>query len=139
MNFEQIIESLPNGLHDAELRRLNLDFVQQKLVLDLDVWIGDLDASVCEIYRPARLCVDGVAYFVVEPPDSKYSWNANVGARIDAGVGKSHQIKSDLPAAPDGTSAVWIFVERNNSFILFSAKSAMLEWIGYEYDASNVR
>ena len=38
MTFEEVAASLPNGLHDAELHRFDMHFVQRKLQFDLTVW-----------------------------------------------------------------------------------------------------
>jgi hypothetical protein len=37
VTLEQIEETLPNGLHDAQLRQMRWDFERATLVLDLDV------------------------------------------------------------------------------------------------------
>jgi hypothetical protein len=46
-----------------------------ELQFDLVVWIGDMDDSRRrELYRPACLTVDDVAFLVIEPPDINYPW-----------------------------------------------------------------
>jgi len=71
MTFEDAAASLPNGFHDAELLRFEMDYVQRRLQFDLVLWIGDMDDSRSrEIYRRARLTLERVAFLVVEPLDS---------------------------------------------------------------------
>src|SRR5262249_11933992 len=73
MTFQETAASLPNGFHDAELRRFEMDYVRRQLQFDLVIWIGDMDApGRRELYRRARLRVDDVAFLVVEPPDVSY-------------------------------------------------------------------
>ena len=89
MTFEEIAASLPNGFHDAELQRFEMDYVHRTLRFDLVVWIGDMDDSRRrELYRPARLTLDDVAFLVIEPPDVNYPWLKAGRIRIDAGEGQ---------------------------------------------------
>jgi len=86
MTFAQIAASLPNGFHDAELQRFEMDYVHRTLRFDLLVWIGDMDdPRRRELYRQARLMLDVVAFLVIEPPDDNYPWLKAGRLRIDAG------------------------------------------------------
>ena len=59
MTFQQIADSLPNGFHDAELQRFEMDYVHRKLRFDLEVWIGDMNSTQArELYRPARVTLE---------------------------------------------------------------------------------
>jgi hypothetical protein len=67
MTFDEVASSRPNGFHDAELQRFEMDNVHRTLRFDLVVWIGNMDDSRRrELYRPARLTVDDVAFLVIE-------------------------------------------------------------------------
>ena len=84
MTFEEVAASLPNGFHDAELQRFEMDYVHRTLRFDLAIWIGDMDDSRRrELYRPARLTLDDVAFLVIEPPDINYPWLKAGPIRID--------------------------------------------------------
>jgi hypothetical protein len=135
MTFEETVAALPNGFHDAELQRFEMDYVHRTLRFDLVVWIGDMaDSRGRELYRPARLTLDDVAFLVIEPPDFKYPWVKAGRIRIDAGEGQPPQSSSPLPVAPAGTRTTWIYLGELNTFLLFSAGSASLEWTGPEVD-----
>jgi len=70
MTFEETAAALPNGFHDAELQHFEMDYVHRKLRFDLVVWIGDMDDSRRrELYRPARLTLDDVAFLVIDDLD----------------------------------------------------------------------
>jgi hypothetical protein len=135
MTFEETAAALPNGFHDAELQHFEMDYVHRKLRFDLAVWIGDMDDSRRrELYRPARLILDDVAFLVIEPPDVNYLWLKAGPIRIDAGEGQPPQSSSTLPVAPAGIRTTWIYLEELNTFLLFSAGNASLEWTGPQFD-----
>jgi hypothetical protein len=133
MTFDEVAASLPNGFHDAELLRFEMDYVHRILRFDLVVWIDDMDDSRRrELYRPARLTLDNVAFLVIEAPDVNYPWLKAGRIRIDAGEGQPPQSSSTLPVAPAGTRTTWIYLGELNTFLLFSAGNASLEWTGPE-------
>src|SRR3977135_1667872 len=115
MTFEEVAASLPNGFHDAELQRFEMDYVHRTLRFDLIVWIGDMmDSRRRELYRPAHLTLDDVALVVIDAPDVKYP-SINAGAlRIDAGEGQPPQSSSTLPVAPAGTRTTWMYLGELN-------------------------
>ena len=87
MTFQETAASLPNGFHDAELQRFEMDYVRRQLRFDLVVWIGDMDdRERRETYRPARVTLDNVGFFVIEPPDADYPWPKQ--AQSDSTPGK---------------------------------------------------
>ena len=45
MNIEDIEKTLPNGFHDAILQRLNIDYINKIVELDLNVWVGDINSE----------------------------------------------------------------------------------------------
>jgi hypothetical protein len=133
MTFKEVAVSLPNGFHDAELQRFEMDHVHGTLRFDLLVWIGDMDdPRRRELYRQARLTLDDVAFLVIEPPDVNYPWLKAGRVRIDAGEGQPSQSSSTLPVAPAGTRTTWMYLRELNTFLFFSAGNASLEWTGPE-------
>src|SRR5580704_13582201 len=99
MTFQEVDELLPNGLHDAELRRFEMDYVQRKLDFYLDLWIGDMEdpPEGREVYRPVHLIVQNVAFLIIEPPDPMYPWHDPGPITVDAGAGKPPQVSSSHP------------------------------------------
>lgn len=133
MTFGEVAASLPNGFHDAELHCFEMDYVHRTLQFDLVVWIGNMDDSRRrELCRPARLTLDHVAFLVIEPPDVNCPWLKAGRIRIDAGEGQPPQSSSTLPVARAGAPISWIYLEELNTFLLFSAGNASLEWTGPE-------
>ena len=39
--IEELENTLPNGLHDAEVRRITVDYERRKVTLEVAVWVGD--------------------------------------------------------------------------------------------------
>ena len=110
-----------------------MDYVHRQLQFDLRIWIGRMDDQRRrELYRPAQLTISDVAFLVLEPPDRGYPRLESGPIRIDAGEGQPSQSSSVLPSCPSGTSAVWMYLEALNGFLLFAAGSAALEWTGPE-------
>jgi hypothetical protein len=133
MTFQEVATTLPNGFHDAELQRFEMDYVRRRLRFDLLVWVGDMDGTRRrEIYRPAQLILDSVGFLVIEPPDSGYPSFKSGSIRIDAGDGHPNQSSTVLPNAPAGTSTTWMYLGELNRFCFFSAGDASLQWTGPE-------
>jgi hypothetical protein len=132
MTIVDLLDSLPNGLHDAELRSIEVDYVARTANLDLDVWIGDMsrEGPAREAYRHAKVTLKGLVYFVMEPPDSTYAFHEPEPLRIDVGVDKlTGASRGMLPEQlPDGVFRFWVYVTQWNSFIHVAATNAALEY-----------
>ncbi len=139
MTFGELADTLPNGFHDSQLHRFEMDYMDRRLILHVVVWIGDMDdAQGPETYRPARVTVENVAYLVIEPPDpreledSGYPWQEPGGIGFDTGEGQPSQSDSILPKAPKGTTVTWMYMYDFNRFVFFAGGAATLEWTGIE-------
>jgi hypothetical protein len=131
MTIEEVLESLPNGLHDAHLLSINLDYAERVAELHLDIWVGNmsLDGKAREARRPVVLKLSGLCYFVVEAPDSKYDFHKRKPLWIDAGVESlASEVSSvKLPEPPEGAFTFWIYVNDWNAFIHVAAMHAGVE------------
>ena len=135
MTFNELAQSLPQGFHDAEFQRFEMDYLSRRLVFDVVIWIGDMDNEQArEMYRPARVTVEDVAYLVIEPPDPSYTWKEPGHLIIDTGAGQPANSETPLPEAPHGTSVTFMYVYNFNRFMYFAASHASLEWTGPEED-----
>lgn len=135
MTFAEIAASLPNGFHDAQLRRFEMDYVRRRLLFDLSIWIGSPgNEERREVYRPAHLTLENAAYLVIEPPQDTASSNEPGEIRIDAGPGQPAKSSARLPDAPPQASAAWMFLNELNTFLHFAAGHGSLVWTGPEED-----
>lgn len=42
--LNEIQINLPNGLHDAEINSISLNYVERTIIFDLMLWVGDLES-----------------------------------------------------------------------------------------------
>jgi hypothetical protein len=124
--IEQISAKLPNGLHDAQISSISLDYVGRRIRLELDVWLGDLDSAVesdRERYQAGILIISGFDFCVIQAPDFNYPFAKKVSVRIDSGSGNPQNVML-FQNVPEDTFAHWFFVNEWNSFIYFVARDA---------------
>lgn len=96
MTLEELENTLPNGLHDAEVQRIAVDYQRRKVTLDIAVWVGDVSDSRQgrEAYKSGQIEISGLLFVVMEPPDPNYPFKSS-GLRID-GCNMSKNLGSDL-------------------------------------------
>ncbi len=134
MTLEEIENSLPNGLHDAEISNINIDYFNREVRFELKIWVGDISSEKTELreaYRKASLTLSHFIYVVIEPPDSKYPYQKTTSLRIDTGSIQSTKITTStkLPESlPDDAFSHWFFVQEWNAFIFAAAMDARLDW-----------
>ena len=132
MSIQDIEASLPNGLHDAVLRRYVVDYETRSASLSFEVWIGDVDSEEepeRECTRPGTLSLRGLAYFVVEPPGPE-SPLAFEPPATSAGDPVEDEVRpaAPLPAAPEGTFRAYFFLHSMNAFIHLCAAEAQFSF-----------
>jgi hypothetical protein len=127
VTLAELENSLPNGLHDAELVEIQVDFVHKQAVLRVNVDMSESDGATgaSDPYRPARIRFAGAQFVVIDPPGAQEMPGLSL---IDTGSGQPKTAPCSLPATCEGCFLCWIFVSRWNSFIRISARSVMLEW-----------
>jgi len=56
MTIFEVANGLPNGLHDAEVQSIRIDYLKRTVEFELDVWTGTMAdaASTREMYRRAH-------------------------------------------------------------------------------------
>lgn len=130
MTFEEIEDLLPNGLHDAGVNSITLDYVQRKATFDLEISISVPGEKGAENYRRATLCFEPFLYCVIEAPDPGYPFANEGPSRIDAGSYRSEDAELKLlrGSLPEGALACWFFINSWNSFIHVAALNAELVW-----------
>ena len=130
MTFLEIEQSLPNGLHDAEVHKITTDYEHLTVTVDLAVWIGEMSdpPERREVYKKGQLRISGLLFMIVEAPDSSYPYADNRELIVDGCDSTKlidQQLLSSLPADAFVRS---FFVNQWNSFIHIAAKEAVLVW-----------
>jgi|WetSurMetagenome_2_1015567.scaffolds.fasta_scaffold782269_2 hypothetical protein len=132
MTLEEVDDSLPNGLHDARIQSVSMDYERGTLALAVSVWIGTLDAQPPnrDRCRGGVLEFEGVAVFALEPPrpDSSYrhsgalafSWRRESHDSIRLEVGR---------ALSDEELAYSLFIEDWLSTMVIIARTVSFRWL----------
>jgi hypothetical protein len=123
MTFDDAVRLLPNGLHDAELLSIAVDYRVPEAIIEVNVDVSRPDDEV-DSYRCARLRFLELQFLTIEPPDPKY--DSRGVSTIDAGSGHAPTSGTVLPALGEGTSLCWLFVSGWNAFIHIAARDIEL-------------
>ncbi len=135
----EIENQLPNGFHDAYIEAIALDMMANTATLDLELWVGDLYAPPGperEAYQRGRLRLNGLAYFVIEPPGPNADWFMERELGPTPRISGADEARPDAESeytrppveVPDDAFAHYFFVFDWNTFIHVAARSADFEW-----------
>ena len=130
--MDELLRSLPNGLHDAELTAIAVDYARAEVIASVVVDLSDSDDPSSEgRTRNARLVFTGISLFVVDPPemDPRDQTPARLTASwIDAATGQPETSPRPDLQAPEGGFLCWIYLSSLNGFIRVGARDVRLEW-----------
>jgi len=127
--FEGVTADWPNGLHDALLRTLTIDYTSARATLALNIWVGDPSAATeadREAYRAVTLTISGLLWCIIESPTSQDEVPAD-GLWIDGGLLSDLKEKPSVPTVPADAIALWLYVREWNSFIYIAGREASAE------------
>lgn len=132
MTFEELDQRFPNGLDDAEITKLTIDYGNRNTTVQLNMRGNSPDRPDSEKYRLAMLTLHQFYYLSIEPPDSDhlfYPERTKItvdGLSEDSGAFPLFgQLKSNLPA---GAFCCRFYVHDWNSFIHIAAREAQFSW-----------
>jgi|SoiMethySBSTD1v2_1073268.scaffolds.fasta_scaffold00388_35 hypothetical protein len=124
MTLQELERTLPNGLHDAELVKLHIDYEGLRVVLELELDVSvNLDEE--ERYRRGRITFSGVEFVAIDPPTDVSSMGMSM---LAVGMGQPATAPCSLPKLPTECFLCWLFVDRSNSFIRLAARAVEHEW-----------
>jgi hypothetical protein len=130
VTLEQIETTLPSGFHDAQLRRVDIDYAARAARLDLVVDVGDPGADHIgdrEAWRAAHLVLTDVLFLVFEPPATRPEAYAGE-ACITASAPATRDQRERLPAVPAGYFCHAFFASNWNAHLYAAAREARLVW-----------
>jgi hypothetical protein len=131
MTLEEIEDSLPNGLHDAEIKGLAMDYEQAQLVLRVVVLVGRPSQSYPEreACRSGEISFRGVQFYSVDYPQTGSSF------RHPGTVSFSYErtAPGEMPielreALPAGAQCYSFFVRDWLSHIRIAAAEVSFSW-----------
>jgi len=129
MTIFDVAGQLPNGLHDAELESIRIDYGHHTVEFALDVWIGTMDdpPSTRETYRRGLLTITGLLYCAIDVPDERYRFADATTLSIDLA-----EASEFLPEGAGFGCRLW--VNEWNRFIHVGGMSAELVWRGEPFN-----
>lgn len=126
MTLEEIEDSLPWGFHDAYLTRIETDWAQRQLALELRLMIAEHQ----ETDQLARVTVTGLHFFVAFPPSNPAGTPRHELPWIDAGPGRfSTDADVALPPTPEGHFLHHLYIREDWQTFYICARDASLEWL----------
>jgi len=129
--LDDLSANLPNGFHDAKLKRLLIDYAKREARFIADIWVGDISTEQREAYRLAEITLSGLLFWVSEPPATNQASDTAGGERID--IGSLSELKEkpslNLPLVPDSAFVNWVFITEWNAFFYVAAQDAALKWL----------
>jgi hypothetical protein len=136
MTLEALADSLPNGFHDSNLKRLTIDFERRTICMDMSLSVGlpDDPPEHRNDYRDAQVEISGFSFFVTEQPDGNYNFAAPGSLPlVDA------YETSSIPEVAEGLKPLLkstyhkfiqsFYVSGWNSFIHIAANDCSVRWI----------
>jgi hypothetical protein len=124
VTFQELERTLPNGLHDAELLKIDIDNKRRQAILELNLDVS-MSEDAREQYRRGRITFSGVEFVAIDPPAGE---NAFGVSSINAGTGQPVTAPCSVPDLPKDCFLCWLFVVRSNSFIRIAARTVTHEW-----------
>jgi len=131
MTLEELENTLPNGLHDAEVQRLDVDYAQRKVTFELAVWVGDMGdpPEKREAYKSGRLEITGLIFLVMEPPDPRYPFRISSKLTIDGTDARKSLDVELLATLPADSFFRSLWVNQWNACLHVAAKHAEMTWL----------
>ena len=131
MNLKEIETRLPNGLHDAILHCIEINYQYKKAKFSLEILIGGPLSREKKPWRMGELVLFDLCYCIIDAPFSDNICQKNE-LTIDSGSMKELKIKPKIKLpknVPDSYFKHWFFINEWNSFIYFAAKKAQFKYV----------
>jgi hypothetical protein len=131
MTLEELENTFPNGLHDAEVQRVVVDYAHQKVTFDVAVFVGNVDdpPEKREAYKSGRLDITGLIFLVMEPPDPRYPYRISSKLTIDATDSRKALDADLLASLPSDAFFRTFWVSQWNACMHFAGKHAEITWL----------
>jgi hypothetical protein len=129
MTLQELENTLPNGFHDAEISKLEVDYAARTARLHLALLVGlpDEPAPQRDRMAPALLELTGLLYVVTERPDPRYPYDN------PEPISATGLCDLDPPSElPPGAYGSRLFIVNWNAFMHLAARDAKLTWLPEE-------
>ena len=133
MTLDELEMTMPNGLHDAMVRSVLIDWPARQLTLEADILVGlpeDGPADKSRL-RSGRVVLDGLEFVSIEPPGpgSLRDQSAHNSARLRIDTFTPGSMPAAASELPHDCFVAGFFVSPWNARMLVAARDAKLEWV----------
>lgn len=131
MTFEELDALYPNGLDDAEVDKLILDYRNRTIEMQLRLRRNSPDSPNADEYQAAILLLRGFYYFVIEPPDGDHLWYPERPVQVSGYPEDGSQFplfERLRPKLSSGAFCCRFYVHDWNAFIHVAARDAQFSW-----------
>jgi hypothetical protein len=141
MTLEDIENSLPNGLHDAGLRRLVIDYAQRTLTAEVSVCVDNLTGpdERRDEYKPGQIEITGLIFVIMEPPDARYPFSNSTKLTIDGCDQRQNLNVELLESLPKKSFFRSLWVGEWNAFIHVAGTAARFSWVDKPSDVEEAK
>jgi hypothetical protein len=132
MTFEELDAQYANGLVDAVVLSITLDYQNRIASIELSMRRNHPDSADPNLYSKATLTLRGFYYFVIESSDPDFSypmWAKIVVGGHSEDPGKFLLFERLKPTLPVSAFCCRFFVHNWNSFIHVAAEEADFSWM----------
>jgi hypothetical protein len=134
MTFQELEQKLPNGFHDAAIRKIQLDFMGRSVEIEMDILMAGPDDPDPELCRVGKLRMAPTYLLFIEPPDPRYSFIPDGGSlKVDGDsvkVGQNAEVDRLLPTLPKNATTYRFFLEKWNAFLYLAGGGVEFSWEG---------
>jgi len=123
VTLDELENTLPWGLHDAQVERLSIDWARAELTLEVRAMIGEHQ----ETDQRARITLTGLDYCAIEPP--RYRTRPAPGAGMWVQPDAAPAEIDGHPPVATGCFRHRFFVSDLNCCFYVAASDARLEWL----------
>ena len=132
MTLDELAHTLPNGFDDCYIKHIAIDYVAQRVTLEVAVSLHRVDHKPEDgpEKRDGVILLEGVEFFAIEPPRESYQAKHGLPLATDSRIEdcSPELVPEAARVPPPGCFAGAFFVFDWNAFIFFVAKDARLEW-----------
>ena len=132
MTFQELEQKLPNGFHDAAIRKIQLDFMGRSVEIEMDILMAGPDDPDPELCRVGKLRMAPTYLLFIEPPDPRYSFIPDgESLKVDGDsvkVGQNAEVDRLLPTLPQNVTTYRFFLEKWNAFLYLAGGGVELSW-----------
>jgi len=130
VTLEELDEALPNGLHDARIARILLNYEEATVKLDVEILVGSPDEPKSDTYRNATVTFSKVLFSVVQMPENERIFGITGSIWfIFQRLAREQLAAKVAKAIPDNALCYSLYVLEWEACINLAAMEASFEWM----------